>query len=130
LHSGQNSGDFKKRKISFPYALYGGISAIVVVLLFTWGTRRGWSSVVSYFFSVNTGAVLLFLYDKLISPFSVLRIPELVLHGISLMGGSPAALITQRLFRHKTQKPSFFFVQWGIFILQLTVLVFYIYFRR
>jgi uncharacterized membrane protein YsdA (DUF1294 family) len=46
------------------------------------------------------------------------------------MGGSPAALITQRLFRHKTQKPSFFFVQWGIFILQLTVLVFYIYFRR
>ncbi len=130
MHSGQNSGDFKGRKISFPYVLYGGIGAIVVVLLFTWGTRRNWSGVVSYFFSVNVGALLLFLYDKIISPFSVLRIPELVLHGISLAGGSPVALITQRLFRHKTQKPSFFFVQWGIFIVQLTILVFYIYFKR
>ncbi len=130
LHSGQNSGDFKRRRISFPYALYGGLGAIFVVLLFTWCTRRGWGNWVSYFFSVNVGATLFFIYDKLISPFSVLRIPELILHAFSLSGGSPAALVTQRIFRHKTRKPSFFLVQWGIFIVQLIILVFYIYFRR
>jgi len=130
VYDSQNSGDFKKRKISFPYALYGGLGAIFVVLLFTWGSRRGWSKEVSYFLSINAGAALFFLYDKLISPFGLLRVPELVLHAFSLFGGSPAALITQKIFRHKTQKPSFLFIQWAIFILQLVVLVLYIYFKK
>jgi len=128
VHNEQNFGD-RKRKISFPYALYGGLGAIFVVLLFTWCTRRGWGNGTSYFFSVNLGATLFFLYDKLISPFDLLRVPEFVLHAFSAIGGSPAALVTQKIFRHKTQKKSFLFVQWAIFIVQLIVLVLYIYFK-
>lgn len=35
------------------------------------------------------------------------RIPELVLHFVSFIGGAVGAFISQRLFRHKTRKMSF-----------------------
>jgi uncharacterized membrane protein YsdA (DUF1294 family) len=45
------------------------------------------------------------------------RIPEKTLHGLSLCGGWPGALIAQQRLRHKTKKVSFRVVFW------LTVLV-------
>jgi uncharacterized membrane protein YsdA (DUF1294 family) len=41
-------------------------------------------------------------------------VPEVVLHGLALAGGSPAALLAMRLFRHKTAKSGFRFVFWVI----------------
>ena len=35
------------------------------------------------------------------------RTPESTLHVLSLIGGWPGALVAQRVFRHKSRKPSF-----------------------
>lgn len=42
------------------------------------------------------------------------RLPEKVLHGISLLGGWPGALVGMRQFRHKTQKRTFYLPLFGI----------------
>lgn len=42
------------------------------------------------------------------------RIPEGTLHLLELLGGWPAALVAQRLFRHKTKKVAYQTVFWLI----------------
>ncbi len=50
------------------------------------------------------------------------RIPELVLHGLAVAGGSPGAYAGMRWFRHKTVKGRFRLVFWSIVIVQLGVI--------
>ena len=47
------------------------------------------------------------------------RTPERTLHLLALLGGSPAALLAQKTFRHKTAKRSFRLTFGIIFALQL-----------
>jgi uncharacterized membrane protein YsdA (DUF1294 family) len=61
-------------------------------------------------------------YDKNQARRSSGRVPEVVLHGLALAGGSPAAWLAMRLFRHKTIKGSFRFVFWTIVVLQLALI--------
>lgn len=49
-------------------------------------------------------------YDKLQSVWGGWRVPELVLHLLSLMGGFVGGYLGRRLFRHKTQEPPFLIV--------------------
>lgn len=51
--------------------------------------------------------------------FVVMRIPETVLHTLSAVGGSPAALLAMWFFRHKTIKTSFRVLFWSIVVLQV-----------
>jgi uncharacterized membrane protein YsdA (DUF1294 family) len=60
-----------------------------------------------YLAGINLAAFALTGYDKAVAGGTALRVPEAVLHGIALLGGSPAAFLAQRLFRHKTAKESF-----------------------
>lgn len=46
------------------------------------------------------------------------RVPELVLHGLTLAGGSVGAFAGMQLFRHKTIKGSFRLVFWIIVVVQ------------
>jgi uncharacterized membrane protein YsdA (DUF1294 family) len=68
---------------------------------------------------VNLATLLLYGYDKAVSGGTKLRVPENVLHLLAFVGGSPAALISQMIFRHKTVKPSFRRTFWLIVALQL-----------
>ncbi len=52
------------------------------------------------------------------------RIPEGVLLGLALIGGSPAAYIAMRRLRHKTSKTSFRVRYWCMVALQLCALVY------
>lgn len=58
---------------------------------------------------------------SLASRFVVGRIPEIVLHTLSAIGGSPAALLAMWLFRHKTIKTSFRVLFWSIVLLQVAL---------
>ena len=55
--------------------------------------------------------------DKAAAQHRAWRTPESTLHLLALLGGWPGALLAQRLYHHKTRKPSFRFVFW------ITVLV-------
>jgi uncharacterized membrane protein YsdA (DUF1294 family) len=68
---------------------------------------------------VNLATILLYGYDKAVAGGRKTRVPEKVLHLLALLGGSPAALLGQRLFRHKTIKASFRTLFWLIVALQL-----------
>jgi uncharacterized membrane protein YsdA (DUF1294 family) len=70
---------------------------------------------------INLATVLLYGYDKAVSGGTKLRVPENVLHLLAFLGGSPAALLSRTLFRHKTTKPSFRRTFWLILALQGTI---------
>lgn len=65
-------------------------------------------------FCFAASAVTFFVYarDKAAASSGGRRIPENVLHLLSLAGGWPGALIAQRILRHKTRKTSFQVVFW------------------
>src|SRR5262245_56101192 len=63
-------------------------------------------------------------YDKSRAQDGEGRVPELVLHGLGAVGGSPAAYLAMWLFRHKTIKGSFRILFWCIVLLQLAVLAY------
>jgi len=69
--------------------------------------RLGLDPVYAWLVSLNGMALLLYGYDKRQAIIGGSRVPELVLHAAALCGGSPGALLGQRLFRHKTRKRSF-----------------------
>lgn len=60
--------------------------------------------------------------DKWLAAKPWFRIPELVLHVLAALGGSPAALLAMYLFRHKTIKPSFRILFWSIVIVQICMI--------
>ncbi len=78
--------------------------------------------IVTYFLSINITTFCIYGYDKKIASSSWVRVPEKLLHALSLAGGSPGALIAQRLFRHKTVKSSFQIVYWSIVCIQLVII--------
>lgn len=78
----------------------------------------------AYLLAVNAITIAAYAYDKLITGSSLLRVPERILHVLSLLGGSPSALLAQKLFRHKTSKRSFQRAYWSIVGVQLLVVIF------
>ena len=75
----------------------------------------------AYLFAINAVTVLLYGYDKRQAIATGGRVPEVILHLVALLGGSPGALLAQALFRHKTKKFTFRAVFAGILLLQLLV---------
>lgn len=72
--------------------------------------------------SINLITLLFYGYDKHQAGNNGFRIPEIVLHLLALIGGSPGALLGQILFRHKTRKVKFSFVFIMIVIIQVVVI--------
>ncbi|RRR70949.1 MAG: DUF1294 domain-containing protein [Candidatus Viridilinea halotolerans] len=58
--------------------------------------------------AINGVALVVYSYDKLIAGGARWRIPEAVLLGLALLGGSVGALVAMVLLRHKTSKPTFY----------------------
>jgi uncharacterized membrane protein YsdA (DUF1294 family) len=56
---------------------------------------------------VNVWTLICFWQDKQAAVAGERRISESDLLGLALIGGSPAALVARRLFRHKTRKEPF-----------------------
>jgi uncharacterized membrane protein YsdA (DUF1294 family) len=56
---------------------------------------------------VNLAAFAYFAFDKFRARKAGCRVPEIVLHGLALGGGSGGAWLAMRCFRHKTIKGRF-----------------------
>jgi uncharacterized membrane protein YsdA (DUF1294 family) len=92
-----------------------GVMAVSVLLLhYRWHVH--W--IPSWFIAVNAVTFLLFGADKFAALWHLRRVRETILHLFALLGGSPAALAAQRLFRHKVSKRKFMWIYWIIVALQ------------
>lgn len=65
-----------------------------------------------WFWLLLSGIVtfLFYSFDKAQSKRGGWRVPEIVLHGMSLLGGFIGAALGMALWRHKTRKPLFLIV--------------------
>jgi uncharacterized membrane protein YsdA (DUF1294 family) len=66
-------------------------------------------------------AFALYGLDKRRAGTGCYRISERTLHLIAFLGGWPGALLGQRHFRHKTQKPVFLAVFWFTVVAHLAI---------
>ncbi len=83
--------------------------------------------ILSYFLAINLTTLFLYLWDKIIAGSKkTTRIPELILHTLALLGGSPTALISQKLFHHKTSKKKFQIIYWFIVLAQVAIFLWWI----
>ncbi|HNZ65848.1 MAG TPA: DUF1294 domain-containing protein [Planctomycetota bacterium] len=84
----------------------------------------------SYFISVNIVITLMYGYDKYVAVKHRTRIPEIVLHFFTLIGGTPMAWISQRLFRHKITKKTFQMAFWVVFFIQMILIYNFIHYLQ
>ena len=93
--------------------------------------RFGVDWLIAYLAGVNASTILLYAYDKAAAIRGTwVRVPERVLHGAALAGGTPAALLAQGVLRHKTIKPSFRAGFFAIVVLQVLAVVAWAYWRH
>lgn len=116
---------FAGKKQYSPYVIFGTISALFMLLLFLYLSQK-MDLILAYLLSINLTTFLLYGYDKSISSTERLRVPELNLQTFALLGGSPAALLAQKFFRHKTIKGSFQILYWVIVMLQIGLLIIFL----
>lgn len=91
-----------------PYKLFAGMGVLLTagiagaLVYFT-----DLSAVVVYLIAISVAAFFLCGYDKMVSGAESLRVPETVLLGSALVGGTLGLLVGMSSFRHKTRKRSF-----------------------
>ncbi len=81
-------------------------------------TVTGLHLLLCWLLAVNVLAFVYYGYDKWRARQAGRRIPEVVLHGLAVAGGSLGAYLGMRTFRHKTIKGPFQLVFWAIVVLQ------------
>jgi uncharacterized membrane protein YsdA (DUF1294 family) len=94
-----------------PYALFGGAAIALglgVTLALIWGVGLNWYLAWILAWSVITFAF--YGYDKRQAVAQGLRVPEIVLHALALVGGFIGGWAGRAYFHHKTRKPAFLFV--------------------
>ena len=84
----------------------------------------GLDSLLGYIVAINCVTFVFYFLDKTAARRSTERTPELTLHALSLLGGSPAAWFAQQVFRHKRRKVKFQKVFWSLVIVQLVLAFF------
>jgi len=77
-----------------------------------------------YLLIINAAGLLLMLSDKHRAKEKMWRIPEAVLMGAAIFGGSFGCIVGMHLFRHKTRKPRFFLCLPLILAIQIGIYLF------
>lgn len=110
-----------------PYRLFGLFAAIGVGAVFAW-LRWGahWPLLYAWLIAINAGTLAAYAYDKAAAGRQALRIPEIVLHTLALLGGTPAAFLGQVWLRHKSRKQTFQWRFWLIVLIQAIALTWYL----
>lgn len=77
-----------------------------------------------YLIGINVLALILFWFDKWMGHSGGWRIPELVLWGVTALGGTVGSIMGMMWFRHKIKKVSFQLVMAVIIVLQAGVVAY------
>jgi uncharacterized membrane protein YsdA (DUF1294 family)/cold shock CspA family protein len=113
--------------LTTPYLLFGLIGAgaaivLLVALLAVFGhPQRAGAWLALWVLALSITAFFIYGFDKSQAQRGGLRVPEAVLHLLSLLGGSPGSFAAMRVFHHKTSKRSFQAVFWLIVAVQLGI---------
>src|SRR5436190_20158793 len=102
-------GDRKARPMGPPK--YHALVALGFTLLAGYGVMRLarwewtlWHVLAAWLVAINLTAFGYYAFDKMRAKEAGRRVPEVVLHGLSLAGGSLGACAPLQTFRHKTVK--------------------------
>ncbi len=96
---------YRSRNSYAVLALALGVGAFAVLALLT-----PWPPYLAWLAAWSLTALGFFGYDKAQAQTQGWRVPEVVLHGLSLLGGFAGALVGMVLFRHKTRHGVFWLV--------------------
>jgi uncharacterized membrane protein YsdA (DUF1294 family) len=112
------------KSYSSPYWLFSlvAVAIVLIVALPLWAWLH-WSWLWCYLLGINVATFALYGFDKGSAGRSGRRVPETVLHGAELLGGTPAAFVAQRVFHHKTQKSSYQVRFWLIVVVQVLIVL-------
>lgn len=111
-----------------PRTIFSALAVIAsVIVAFTINSMLRLPAAWSFLIGVNVVTLGLYGYDKAVAKLGWLRVPEFVLHVVTVAGGTPAAFLGQNLFNHKTAKSSFRRKFWLIVVAQFVVFGAWIY---
>jgi len=107
---------------SSPVSIFAAAALIIAAAVSALAIYGAATPLIGYAAGISAATIALYGYDKQAAVKNRLRVPEKVLHVLALLGGSPAALLSQKMFRHKTSKASFRFWFWIIVAIQLAAI--------
>jgi len=96
----------------FVIAFLSTLIVLAIVSSFSAGSRN-----VNWVAASSITTFLLYGYDKFQAMRHGLRVPELVLHAMALLGGFLGGWLGMFVFRHKVRKPAFWAVLAGSTVL-------------
>jgi uncharacterized membrane protein YsdA (DUF1294 family) len=100
-----------------PFAAAAALALLLNALLPSLGLAWSW------IIAVSVASFFTYGYDKSIAGRGATRIPEVVLHLLTALGGTLGSFAAMQLFHHKTQKKSFQLVFWAIVVIQVVVII-------
>ncbi len=113
------------------YGFYGLVfGAIAIVLFVALVGLPHLPMIACWLIATNVTAFIAFAFDKSVAGRRLARVPENVLLGIALIGGSLGALIAMRLVHHKTAKKSFLLRMAVVLLLQIVLIAAYFFVIR
>lgn len=99
-------------------ASLAGCLALAVALFLAVGRPTAWYALLGlWLVAVNVVTFAYYAHDKARARRGGRRVPEAVLHGLALAGGTAGAYAGMSLFRHKTLKPGFRLLFWVIAVM-------------
>ncbi len=107
------------------YALLSIVSFGLLYFLFKF--RIHLQPIWAYIATINVVGFVMYGLDKFLAKRSWLRVPESLLHILAFAGATPAAIVAQQLFWHKTTKRSFQVMFWLIALVQVALVYVVVY---
>jgi uncharacterized membrane protein YsdA (DUF1294 family) len=95
-----------QRAAAVPAAIIWGAVTLLVYVVTDWPFYLDW------LIGGTVATFALFAYDKRQAGVGGRRVPEIVLQGLSLLGGVVGGWLGMLVLRHKTRHTSFWVVQW------------------
>jgi uncharacterized membrane protein YsdA (DUF1294 family) len=120
----KQSAKYQNRKrYRSPYGVYFWIAAGAILALTLALFLLKLPLYVGFIAAVNVVTFGLYALDKSRAQRDGRRVPELILHGLAVVGGAIGGIAGQWLLHHKTRKPLFHIVLWSSLLIHVLIFV-------